>query len=127
MSFPVHFFSFATVLICYRECRQSQGICYVAIHPSARQQRTREIGRHALVFPACIYYTDFKPGRLWRISDLEDSRGHYFGLLNTSDLRSTRIVSPDVRDEKGIRIHVSEYSSKLKEGAIIELEVILKL
>ena len=78
-------------------------------------------------FPPCIYYTDFKPGRLWRISDLEDSRGRYSGLLNTYDLRSTRVVSPDVRDEKGVRIHVSEYNPKLKEGAIIELEVIVKL
>jgi len=43
------------------------------------------------------------------------------------DLRGTRTVSPDVRDEKGVRIHVSEYNSKFKEGAIIELEIILKL
>jgi hypothetical protein len=64
---------------------------------------------------------------LWRISDLEDSRGRYSGLLNMYDLRGTRVVSPDVRDEKGVRIHVSEYNSKFKEGAIIELEVILKL
>ena len=54
------------------------------------------------------------------------SQGRYSGVLNTYDLRGTRIVSPDVRDEKGIRIHVSEYNPKLKEGAIIELEVILK-
>jgi hypothetical protein len=54
-------------------------------------------------------------------------RGRYSGLLNTYDLRGTRVVFPDVRDEKGVRIHVSEYNSKLKEGAIIELEVILKL
>jgi len=43
------------------------------------------------------------------------------------DLRGTRVVSPDMRDEKGVHIHVSEYNSKFKEGAIIELEVILKL
>ena len=30
-------------------------------------------------------------------------------------------------DEKGVHIHVSEYNSKLKKGAIIELEVILTL
>jgi hypothetical protein len=63
---------------------------------------------------------------LWRISDLEDSRGRYSGLLNTYYLHGIRVISLDVRDEKGVHIHVSEYNSKLKEGAII-LEVIAKL
>jgi hypothetical protein len=58
VSFSVDFFSFATALICYRESRQSQGICEKAIHPNPRQKRRRrEIGKHALVFPPCIYYT----------------------------------------------------------------------
>ncbi|KAG2040123.1 hypothetical protein BDR03DRAFT_950351 [Suillus americanus] len=48
-------------------------------------------------------------GRSWRISDLEDSRGRYSALLNT------------------VHIHVGDYKTKLKEGMIIELEVILKL
>ena len=56
---------------------------------------------------------------------LERARSRYSGLLNTYDMRGTRVVSPDVRYEKGVRIHVSENNSKLKEGAIIELEVIL--
>jgi hypothetical protein len=58
---------------------------------------------------------------------LERVRSRYSGLLNTYDMRGTRVVSPDVCDEKGVRIHVSEYNSKLKEGASIELEVILTL
>ncbi|KAG1803852.1 uncharacterized protein HD556DRAFT_1484364 [Suillus plorans] len=62
-----------------------------------------------------------------RICDLEDSKGHYSALLNTYDLRGTRVQSPDVRDEHGVRIHVSEYKTKLTEGTIVELEVILKL
>ncbi|KAG1811777.1 uncharacterized protein BJ212DRAFT_1483507 [Suillus subaureus] len=66
-------------------------------------------------------------GRWWRICDLEDSKRHYSALLNTYDLRGTRVQSPDVRDEHGVRIHVSDYKTKLKEGAIVELEVILKL
>lgn len=66
-------------------------------------------------------------GRHWRICDLEDSKGRYSALLNTYDLRGTRVESPDVRDEHGVRIHVSDYKKKLKDGAIVELEVILKL
>jgi len=58
---------------------------------------------------------------------LERAGSRYFGLLNTYDMRGTRVVSADVRDEKGVRIHTSEYNSKLKEGAIIELDVILTL
>jgi hypothetical protein len=37
------------------------------------------------------------------------------------------VESPNVRDEKGARIHVSEYKTKLNQDAIVELEVILKL
>lgn len=66
-------------------------------------------------------------GRHWRICDLEDSKGRYSTLLNTYDLRGTRVESPDVRDEHGVRIHVSDYKKKLTDGAIVELEVILKL
>ena len=60
---------------------------------------------------------------------LERAGSRYFGLLNTYDMRGTRVVSADVRDEKGVRIHTSEYNSKLnlKEGAIIKLDVILTL
>ncbi|KAG1904460.1 uncharacterized protein F5891DRAFT_1207513 [Suillus fuscotomentosus] len=65
--------------------------------------------------------------RWWRICDLEDSKGRYSALLNTYDLRGTRVQSPDVHDEHGVQIHVSEYKTKLMEGAIVELEVILKL
>lgn len=65
--------------------------------------------------------------RWWRICDLEDSKGRYSALLNTYDLRGTRVQSPDVCDEHGVRIHVSEYKTKLTEGTIVELEVILKL
>ncbi|KAG1769754.1 hypothetical protein EDD22DRAFT_948726 [Suillus occidentalis] len=66
-------------------------------------------------------------GRHWRICDLEDSKGHYSALLNTYDLHGTRVESPDIRDEHGVRIHVSDYKKKLTDGAIVELEVILKL
>lgn len=61
------------------------------------------------------------------ICDLEDTRGRYSALLNTYDLRGTKVLSPDVRDEHGVRIHVSDYKNKLKEGMIVELSVILKL
>jgi len=49
------------------------------------------------------------------------------GLPSNEPGAGTRVVSPDVCDENGVRIHVSEYNSKLKKGAIIELEVILTL
>ncbi|KAG1735269.1 uncharacterized protein EDB91DRAFT_560764 [Suillus paluster] len=64
----------------------------------------------------------------WRICDLEDSKGRYSALLNKyNHLRGTAVQTPDVRDEHGARIHVSDYKTKLKEGAIVELEVILRL
>ncbi|KAG2040731.1 hypothetical protein BDR03DRAFT_979950 [Suillus americanus] len=66
-------------------------------------------------------------GRWWRICNLKDSKRHYSALLNTYDLHGTRVQSPNVRDKHGVRIHVSDYKTKLKEGAIVELEVILKL
>ncbi|KAG2158687.1 uncharacterized protein EDB93DRAFT_1119816 [Suillus bovinus] len=66
-------------------------------------------------------------GRRWCICDLEDSKRRYSALLNTYDLRGTWVQSPDVRDEHGVGIHVGDYKTKLEEGAIVELEVILKL
>ncbi|KAG1721369.1 uncharacterized protein EDB91DRAFT_1088475 [Suillus paluster] len=63
----------------------------------------------------------------WHICDLKDSRGQYSALLNTYDLHGTRVQSPDDRDEHSVHIHVSDYKTKLKEGMIVELEVILKL
>ncbi|KAG2143534.1 quinon protein alcohol dehydrogenase-like superfamily [Suillus bovinus] len=66
-------------------------------------------------------------GRSWCICDLEDSKGCYSALLTTYDLCGMRVQSPDICDERGVQIHVSEYKTKLKEGSIVELEVILKL
>ncbi|KAG2128637.1 uncharacterized protein EDB93DRAFT_1108926 [Suillus bovinus] len=34
--------------------------------------------------------------------------------------------SPDIHDERGVQIHVSEYKTKLKEGSIVELEMMLQ-
>jgi hypothetical protein len=66
-------------------------------------------------------------GCSWHISDLKDSRGRYSALLNMYNLHGTRVQSPDVQDKHGVRIHVGDYKTKLKEGMIVELEVILKL
>ncbi|KAG2146100.1 uncharacterized protein EDB93DRAFT_1337664 [Suillus bovinus] len=66
-------------------------------------------------------------GRSWCICDLEDSKGCYSALLTTYDLCGMRVQSLDICDERGVQIHVSEYKTKLKEGSIVELEVILKL
>ncbi|KAG2039652.1 hypothetical protein BDR03DRAFT_980585 [Suillus americanus] len=66
-------------------------------------------------------------GRWWCICDLKDLKRHYSALLNMYDLRGTRVQSPNVWDEHGVHIHVSDYKTKFKEGAIVELEVILKL
>ncbi|KAG0705980.1 hypothetical protein DFH29DRAFT_872713 [Suillus ampliporus] len=49
-------------------------------------------------------------------------------LVENEGKKSNGMVqSPDVRDEHGVHIHVSDYKTKLKEGMIVKLEVILKL
>jgi len=65
----------------------------------------------------------------WFITDLPDPDGLYAGLLATygQELQHVRVVSPDVRSSLGTFIHAGEYSTELKDGDVVEVEVALKL
>ncbi|KAG1873152.1 hypothetical protein F4604DRAFT_776883 [Suillus subluteus] len=44
-----------------------------------------------------------------------------------AQLGDTRVDSPDVRNEHGVLLNVNDYRTKLQDGDIVEVEVILKL
>ncbi|KAF8838831.1 hypothetical protein BDN67DRAFT_982265 [Paxillus ammoniavirescens] len=69
-----------------------------------------------------------KAGGQWKISNLKDPQGRYAGLLNSHPaLHDASVISPNVRDGKGVLIPPGEYASKLHDSDIVEVEIILKL
>ncbi|KAG1783848.1 hypothetical protein EV702DRAFT_18839 [Suillus placidus] len=60
-----------------------------------------------------------------RLRDLYDPDNRYSGLAQLGD---TKVDSPDVRNEHGVEVlNVGEYMTKLQDGDVVEVEVILKL
>ncbi|KIK80933.1 hypothetical protein PAXRUDRAFT_763809 [Paxillus rubicundulus Ve08.2h10] len=69
-----------------------------------------------------------KAGGQWKISDLKDPQGRYARLLNSHPtLHDTSVITPNVQDGKGVLIPPGEYASKLHDGDIVKVEIILKL
>lgn len=65
----------------------------------------------------------------WYITDLPNPNGCYAGLLATyeQELQDVKVAPPDMCDSLGSFIHAGEYTMKLKDGNIVEVEVCLKL
>ncbi|KAF8833585.1 hypothetical protein BDN67DRAFT_1006308 [Paxillus ammoniavirescens] len=56
------------------------------------------------------------------------SPSRYAGLLNSHPaLHDASVISPNVQDGKGVLILPGEYASKLHDGDIVEVQIILKL
>ncbi|KAI6004332.1 hypothetical protein EDC04DRAFT_2611660 [Pisolithus marmoratus] len=66
--------------------------------------------------------------KILRISDLPDPHGRYAGLLKTyGELTEAKVTTPDVCDRQGLPITPAKYDSKISDGDIVKVEVILKL
>ena len=57
------------------------------------------------------------------LDDLPDPEGRYDGLVKAFSLTGVTVNTPDVRDHDGRLIAPGEYSTKIKDGAIVEVEV----
>jgi hypothetical protein len=62
-----------------------------------------------------------------KLSSLTDPLHLYRALSGNVDLSDVTISKPEIRDHDGSLIHPREYSSKLKDGTVVGLQVCLKL
>ncbi|KAI6126021.1 hypothetical protein EDD16DRAFT_1702750 [Pisolithus croceorrhizus] len=66
--------------------------------------------------------------KILRIGDLPDPHGCYAGLLKTyGGLTDAKVTMPDMHNTWGVLITPVEYDSKISDGNVVEVEVILKL
>jgi hypothetical protein len=62
-----------------------------------------------------------------KLSSLADPSQLYHNLGQNVDLSNVTINKPEIRNHDGTLIHPREYSSKLKDGMIVGVQVYLKL
>ncbi|KAI5980528.1 hypothetical protein EDC04DRAFT_2917868 [Pisolithus marmoratus] len=65
--------------------------------------------------------------RIWQFDDMPDPESRYASLKNSHDLKDVTVQSPDVFDTNGVFIHAAEYNTKLHDGQVMEVDVILRL
>ncbi|KAH7921156.1 hypothetical protein BV22DRAFT_1132522 [Leucogyrophana mollusca] len=61
------------------------------------------------------------------ITQLPDPQGRYAGVIAQLGLGSAKVNPPDVRDGMGALIHPRNYPDALPDGAVVDVEVFLKL
>ncbi|KAI6038310.1 hypothetical protein EDC04DRAFT_3023520 [Pisolithus marmoratus] len=58
---------------------------------------------------------------------MPDPESRYASLKNSHDLKDVTVQSPDVFDANGMFIHTAEYNTKLHDGQVVEVDIILHL